>query len=394
MVLGFNELGADSIHRVVEDVLAIDSSNIIAAVMRAQTLTALGRNVDAAGAWSRVVEMRADSLPISLDAVDQLLRLQRPAAALEATRRLVALHPGEARVRRMSFRAYVAMGAWPQAAALGDSLDAEDFDFRDDSTYSIRHIESLRITGDTLGALAKSARSVKRHPGDSLLYVQYAKLISGESGAVLPRGIALFPGTSELHVLAAREALGAGKRRAAIASLGSAVQHDPLLTQGFLQLAELWFEEGQPDSALSAIARAPRGDNPELLRAYAIGRGRQLIRQATDSTPEVWRRGVGLFSLADSLDSQSDSRSLIVASSLQLARSELVMSAGVRSCTEASRASDALTWASSTLDRGLGDTPSQGELHEAYDALRKAVDNAMRVFCASRPDRQHEPLAT
>jgi len=227
---------------------------------------------------------------------------------------------------------------------------------------------------------------VKRHPGDVGLYLQYLKLVTGENAAALARGLAFFPGSSELHVMAARSAVSAGRRRDAIASLSAAVGTDPFLLQGFLQMAELWFEEGQPDSALAAIARAPRQGATDLLRAYAIARGRQLIRAASDTTPLAWKRAVSLFAMADTLDSQSDSRALLAASTLQLARSELVVATQVKACPEASRASDALHLSSATLDRGVGEGSGATELYEAYGALRAAVDNAVKILCAPPPN--------
>lgn len=392
VVLPFNEAPADSLRRVTAALLAGDSLNVVAAVMHAQSLMALQRPADAAQAWMRVLALRPDSLTLGLNAMELLLRLQHPALALQVTPRLVALHPEEPRFRRLAFRAHVALGAWPAVAALGDSLDAQDAGFRDDSTYAIRHVQALRVVGDTLAALSKSARVVKQHPGDVGLYLQYLQLVNGENVAALARGLAFFPGSSELHVMAARSAVTAGRRREAIASLSAAVSSDPFLLQGFLQMAELWFEEEQPDSALAAIARAPRNGATELLRAYAIARGRQMIRAASDTTPRAWQRVVSLFALADTLDSQSDSRALLAASTLQLARSELVIATQEKTCPEASRARTVLDLSSAMLDRGVGEGGSATELHEAYGALRAAVDNAVKVLCPPPPPNDSGPI--
>jgi hypothetical protein len=286
------------------------------------------------------------------------------------------------RIRRLAFRAYVALADWKAAAALGDSLDVGDPEFRDDSTYAIRHVEALRLTGDTLGALAKSARTVKQHPGDLLLYVQYVKLIGGENGAALPRGVASFPNSPELRVLSARSSLTTGKKRDAIASLSAAVTFDSTLTQGFLQIAELWFDEHHPDSAVAVMSRAPRtGVNADLLRTYAIARGRQVVRTASDSTPEAWQLAISLFSLADSVESREDSRGLIAATTLQLARGALVLASKARDCPDANRANGLLGLTADALARGVGDGESATELKDAFGAMRSATDNALRLYC-------------
>jgi tetratricopeptide (TPR) repeat protein len=381
MALRFVNASADSVVRVAEDILAVDTVNIVAAVIRAAGLTSLERPAPAALAWARVLELRPDSLDLALTGVETMMRLQKPQLALEWTRKLIAIHAGELRLRRLLFRANIALSQWKDAAALGDSLDVADQEFRDDSTYATRHIEALRLIGDTLAALSKSARVVRQHPGDLVLYLQYVKLINGEAATALPRGLALFPEASELRVLQARAAVSGGRRREAIDALGAAVSSDPTLVNGFLQMAELWFEEGQPDSALAAIGRVPRGTSNDLLRAYAISRGRQTIRTANDSTPSEWRRAISLFSLADTLDSQDDTRSLIAASTLQLARSELLAAIRTKTCPESQRSDQALLVTAAVLERGVGEGSSATELREVYAAMRESVDNALKVLC-------------
>jgi hypothetical protein len=385
IVLRFTNAGSDSIVAVTSSILAIDSMNIVAAVMRARHLSERAGGDVRGAAWRHVIRVRPDSVDLALEALDEMMRMSRPALVLEAARTLVPLHNGDMRFRRLAFRAHIALGDWKSAAALGDSLDAEDAEFRGDSTYAIRHVESLRLIGDTLSAIAKSARSVRQHPGDLMLYVQYVKLIGGETAAALPRGLAAFPGASELHVLSARAALSTGKRRDAIAALGAAVNIDSLLTQGFLQMAELWFDEHQPDSALAVIARAPRtGDQRELLRMYAVNRGRQLVRAGSDSNTVPWLHSLRLFALADTVESREDSRGLIAATTLQLARNALVAASKSHECPDVNRANETLELTASALTRGVGEGNGSDELKEAFGAMRSATDTAMRVYCNTK----------
>ena len=118
-------------------------------------------------------------------------------------------------------------------------------------------------------------------------------------------------------------------------------------------------------------------------------------QRAAEEAVRRWRESGTLFfpdippdaaaPLADTLDSQSDSRALLAAASLQLARSELVIATQVKTCPEASRASSALEVSSAALDRGVGEGSSATELYEAYGALRSAVDNAVKVLCPPPP---------
>lgn len=381
VVLRISGVASDSVIRVADQVLAIDSTNIVAAVVRANSLTT-EKSRDAVDAWDKVVRLRPDSLDLAIAGVEELLRLQEAARAVDACRLLADFHKGEMRIRRLAFRGYVALSRWKEAAALGDSLDYEDVAFRSDLTYAIRHIEALRLSGDTLSALSKSARSVKEYPGDLSIYLQYAQLVKGEGLVVFPRGLVLFPGSSELHVLAAREAVAAGKKREALASLEQAVQADTSLTQGFLQMAELWLGEQEPDSAIAVISRAPRkGPRAELLRTYAMARGRQMIREAPDTAFATWKRALSLFSLADSVDSRDDTRSLIAASSLQVARGSLVVASKSHDCPNATRANDALGITAAMLGLGVGDGESANQLRQAYDEMKPLAEKAVKTLC-------------
>jgi tetratricopeptide (TPR) repeat protein len=371
----------DSVIRLADMVLSIDSTNIVMAVVRARSLSDLKSQL-AAEAWERVVRLRPDSLDLAIAGVEELLRLEQPARALGAVQQIAAVHKEEMRVRRLTFRTYVALSQWKNAAQLGDSLDYQDVAFRSDSMYAVRHIEALRLSGDTLSALSKSARSVKEFPGDLSIYLQYVQLIKSEDSSAFPRGLTLFPGSSELHVLAAREAVAAGKRRDALASLGAAVQSDTTLTQGYLQIADLWFNEQEPDSAVAAVTRAPRGGaRAELLRTYAMARGRQMIRGVPDTAFAVWHRAIALFSVADSVDSRDDTRGLIAASNLQIARGSLVAASKARDCPNASRATDALGVTAAMLERGVGEGGMADQIREAYDQMRPIADSALKIYC-------------
>jgi tetratricopeptide (TPR) repeat protein len=300
-----------------DEVLALDTANTYAAVIRAEALESEHRPSEAAAQWSRVYIMQPDSLLLGVSIVEALLRLQKPAAALTDARELAAL------------------AHWKEAAALGDSLERDDAAFRADSNYTTRHIEALRQSGDTLAALECSVRGVRRYPTDSRIYLQYLQLLGVESAVALPRGLAKFPDVPELFVLAASTARKTGNRTAAIRAGLEAIKRDSSLTQQYLQISELLLEDNRPDSALKILARAPRtSEQSELLRGYAIGRGVTLL---TASKSRVC----------------GDSRS---------ADATLIISA-------------------SAIDRGLGESANVAEIKTAFDAMRVAVDNATKVLC-------------
>ncbi|HEX7546303.1 MAG TPA: hypothetical protein VF368_06220 [Gemmatimonadaceae bacterium] len=374
---------ADSVLSVADQILGLDSLNVAATVGRAIALQAENRAADAERAWLKATDLRADSLDLGVRAAEALLQLPRPASALELTRRLSTLDAGDPRLRRLRFRASYALSSWKETAALGDSLDvAVDVEFRRDSSYAVRYVEALKQSGDSIGALAVSARAVKRYPGDARVYSQYLALVGGENSAALPRAIERFPADPEFYVIAAKNARDSGRRRDAIAATAAAVRADPGLSQGYLQMAELWFEEQLPDSALAVLRRAPRtGDGAETLRSYAIARGARVLRSAGDTSLALQRLAVSFLVLADSVESREDSRSYAAAGMLQLARGELVLAARTRACPDVQQADATLRAAASELERGVGGAAAADGLKQAWNAMKTAVDNAARVLC-------------
>ncbi|MEY4957779.1 MAG: hypothetical protein RL409_2036 [Gemmatimonadota bacterium] len=373
---------ADSVRRVADDVLAIDSTNLFAAVMRADALEAERRPADAGAQWRRVYAMRSDSLALGIRIVEALLRVQRPADALANATDLQTRLGANATLRRLAFRAHATLAHWKDVAVLGDSLEHEDEVFRTDANYAARFIEGLRQTNDTLGALEISVRAVRRHPTDSRVYVQYLQLLGVETLHALPRGLTTFPDVPELYVMAASAARQAGKRADALRATREAIRRDSSLTAQYLTLADLFVEEHQPDSAAATLARAPRrGEQSELLRTYSIARGLLLLRGAGDSLPTQQHAAIAMLTLADSIESRPDSRAYVAAATLQLARSQLLQASKTRLCADSRLASETLAVSASAIDRGLGDSANATEITTMFGAMRSAVDNATGVLC-------------
>lgn len=372
----------DSVIAVADYIIARDTANIVAHTLRAFALTSEGRNSAAIAAWQRVVALKPDSLDLGAEAIENLLRLGRPREALAAVEAVAAFHTTDLRLRRQRFRALHTVARWSEAAALGDSLERIDAQFSSDPIFIARYVESLKMHGDTLRALSKSARSVAEHPADGRLYVQYVELVSGENRVALARGLAKFPSFAALRVLAAQQARAAGDAGAERTALAAAVEADGSQGPVYLRLAELWFREGRADSALTVLSRAPRsGEGASMLRAYVVGRGLELLRASVDSVPDSYVTPVGLLVLADSIDSGEDSRRLVVAASLQQARAHLVVGASAQSCDPIQRAGAGLAVVTQVIQRGVGAGAAAAELVEAHDGLRAAVGEAERVLC-------------
>ncbi len=369
--------------RLATEVLAQDTASVIAATIKAQAHTALGHR-EASAAWARVLALRADSLELATTAAEELLRLDHAAAAA-ALPRVRGLHPDAAEPRRQHFRALYLVGAWAAAAPLGDSLDAGDDLFRDDPAMTRRLVDAHLQSGDTITAVARAATGIRRHPSDDQLYGRYAELIEIERARAIPRGLGLFPASDILRLLQARVARASGNSADEKAALAAVLTLQPQDVPVALRLSELWWSEGQPDSALQVLGRAPRaGDHTDLLRATALGRGQTLLRTMSAATPaRAIQLAVAFVGLADSVRSAPDSRALLVAGLLHSATRRLSLAAETRACPAAREGGAELSWADSLLR-----VPANGaaevaldELIEAHRRLQEYATQALAQWC-------------
>ena len=183
-------------------------------------------------------------------------------------------------------------------------------------------------------------------------------------------------------MIAAQQARASGDRAAERAALTAAIATDGSLVQSHLRLAEIWAQDGQPDSALAALRRVPReGSAATVLRAYAMGRGVEALRAAVDSVPATYALPLGFLALADSVDSRDDTRSLLAAVTLQAARAELVAAIAGPDCEGLRRAAARLDESALLLSRGVGTGAAADELRVAQEALGAAVADAQKRGC-------------
>jgi hypothetical protein len=234
-----------------------------------------------------------------------------------------------------------------------------------------------------------SVRGVRRFPGDSRLYLQYLQLMGTEQAVALPRGLTRFPEVPELRLLAAREARRSGNRRVAIQR--NARRHRARLVAGHaVSRPRRSAARGEPGrqcgrGAYSVAPRAP-AIRRKPLRSYVPSPAvLQQLRAAADTAPARQRMALHLLLLADSVDSREDSRATVAAASLQVARSHLVDAFRTNACADVQRADATLIISAAAIGGGLGNIASAGEIVAAFDAMRKAVSDALATRCKGAP---------
>jgi tetratricopeptide (TPR) repeat protein len=234
--------------------------------------------------------------------------------------------------------------------------------------------------------LATAAAGVAKFPKDAPLYVTYLQMLRAESDAALPRGLALFPESAELHVLAAASLKASGNAAAALEETKRALATNPRLPHGYLQLAQLEIDAGQPDSALVAIELATKfGEDRNTVAQFALARGNALYKAATASQKrDDFQRAIRFLTIAERIAPSPQAKFLLGASALSVSQSAATEATPAKSCELSRLADTSLTDAEINLVSGGSAAPDAAKQFLDYVAkLRPYVTGQLKSFCTS-----------
>src|SRR5262249_6791891 len=185
------------------------------------------------------------------------------------------------RFLQLKWRAAYDNKSWPLAIASGEQLLQRDSLARGDSSFFLRLGLAYHTNNMPFKAIETLAHGVANFPKDVRLYSLYTQYIKAEADTVVPRGLALFPQSSDLLALNAKELRARGKIAESLEATKQAVALDTAMVQGHLMIAQLELELGRPDSALVALhAGLSRGEDSALVAAFALSKGNALYRAA------------------------------------------------------------------------------------------------------------------
>ena len=189
--------------------------------------------------------------------VNALSRDGNAAIAQPIIDRATTAHTDNLILLRLRWLVHLATSDWKGAVTAGEQLLARDPATQAEAEFYGRLSSAYRADSQPARALSTVAAGVARFPKHAGLYVAYLQLLRSEADAALPRGLAAFPESPELHVMAAQAFKGSGNTAGALAETKQAIAANPRLAHGFLQLAQLELDAGEVDSAYAAIERAP-----------------------------------------------------------------------------------------------------------------------------------------
>lgn len=376
----------DSVVAVAQALLDVAPRNAIALEALAQALDAENKSDAAAPVWVRLLATDSSSEDLIDKVVNALARGGHAQLAAPLIDRGTDEHPDNLPLLKLRWLVHLAMNDWKGAVFAGEKLLARDIAVQADPEFYARLAGAYRADSEPARALSVAAAGVAKFPRDASIYVTYLQMLRAENDAALPRGLALFPESAELHVLAAQSLKSAGNAAAALAETRRALEANPRLAHGQLQLAQLEMDAGHPDSALAAAERAPKlGEDPATVAQFALARGNALYKAATTSQKrDDFQRAIRFLTLAERLAPSAQAKFLLGASALSVSQSAAAEATPARSCELSRLADSSLTEAEINLVAGGSAAPDAAKQFLDYvGKLRPYVADQMKSFCAS-----------
>jgi tetratricopeptide (TPR) repeat protein len=378
------DVKADSIIAVAQAVLQVEPTNSVALEDLAQALDFGQKSAEAAPVWVRLLATDTLSEAMVEKVVNALAREGNAKIAVPLIDRGTDQHPDNLPLLKLRWLVHLAEKDWKGAVAAGELLLAKDLAAQADADFYSRLSLAFREDSQPARALSTAALGVSKFPKDAPLYVTYLQLLRVENAAALPRGLAAFPNSAELHVLAAQSLKSSGNATAAMEETKRALAANPKLPHGFLQLAQLEIDAGQADSALTAIDQAAKnGESSATVAQFALARGNTLYKAAQASQKrDDFQRAIKFLAVSEHIAPSPEAKFLLGASSLSVSQSAATDAAPAKSCELSKLADSSLTDAEINLVSGGSVAPDAAKQFLDYVAkLRPYVADQVKSFC-------------
>ena len=382
--LAKQDVKSDSIVAVASAVLSVAPANPIALEHLAVAYDALEKSESAAPAWIKLLATDSSNEDMIDRVVNALSREGNAKLAQPLIDRGTDEHPDNLILLKLRWLVHLANNDWKGAVTAGERLVARDPATQADPEFYSRLALAYRADSQPTRALAVAATGVAKFATNAPLYITYLQLLRAESDSALPRGLAAFPNNPELHVLAAQSLKGSGNTAGALAETKRALAANPHLPHGYLQLAQLELDAGQPDSAFDAIQVASKnGEDSITVAQFALARGNALYKAANGSQKrEDYQRAMRFLALAAHITPSAEAKFLLGASALSVSQSAATEAPATKSCDLSKLAESSLTEAEINLVSGGSAAPDAAKTYLDYVAkLRPYVADQVKSFC-------------
>ena len=280
-----------------------------------------------------------------------------PGVALPIIRKAVEENPGDAALMRTQFLVELAARETKAALITGAALVALDTAMAD-SSYFFR---------------MSAAYSADSQPA--------------KAAEEIAKGVAKFPENASLLVVSAQAQRAAGQTQQAVETLKKALLLDANVERGQLQLAQLYGELKQPDSAYAALVLADKGADSVLVGDVALDLGNKAQRELkTESVEADYVNTVNYLTLADanatSPERKQQAKFLIGAVALRHGQALLKVGGETRNCAMVKQASEQFAIAQVNVPAGGRFAPqAAGQLMQALGQLLPAASQTEKALC-------------
>ena len=374
----------DSILSIARAILTMESANAAALEAMAVTLDETGKHKEAGPYWVRYLATDSTNEDKIERVVNELSRNGNPQLAASIIDSASARRPENLPFLKLRWLVHLAEEDWKGAIAAGEQLLARDPGSMYSPDFYMRLATAYRSDSQPIRALATAATGAARLPKNPLIYLTYMQLLRAENDIALSRAIASFPESGEMHAFAAQQLKSAGNAAGALEETKRALTANPRLPRGYLQLAQLELEVGQPDSALVAIEQSTEnGESSASAAQFALARGNALYASAVNSQQRTaFERALKFLQLSDRLAPTQQAKFLVGATALSVSRLSVTEAVPARNCELARRANDVLVDAEMNLIGGGATSPDAAKQFLDYvGQLKPYVAAQLKTLC-------------
>ena len=350
---------------MAEEILAIDSRSrralsIAGDIYRRRNLATPTDTVNAnkmIQAYTGLIAADPTNTRLVEDVTKAIAGAGNPGVALPIIRKAVEENPGDAALMRTQFLVELAARETKAAITTGAALVALDTAMAD-SSYFFRMAAAYQADSQP----AKAAEEIAR-------------------------GVAKFPDNASLLVFAAQAQRTAGQTQQAIETLKKALALNPNVEKGQLQLAQLYNDLKQPDSAYAALVAADKGMDSTLVGDVALSFGNSMQRELKPDSPEPdYATVVNFLTFADvnatSAERRQQAKFLIGAVSVKRGQALLKAGGETRNCEMVKKASAQFAIAQVNVPAGGRFAPqAAGQLMQALAQLTPAAAQTEKAVC-------------
>lgn len=344
-VLVRQQAPSESVLAAANEILAIDPNSRAALAISADALQAAGQVDQANELLVRLLATEPNNAQLATRVVDALAASGRYDVAKDIVTKAVQDNLGDVSLIRLQFLILASAGDYKPAIATGEEMIQLDTSMADAGFFT--RMAALYVADSQPTKAADAAK----------------------------RGTTKFPANAELWQLYAQTLRNSGQVEGSIAAAKTALEINPFIPSGWLQVANAYLGLQQQDSAMVAIRNAVvAGDNADFIAGIGSTIGNQLrLAGAAEKSVATLQRAVSVLQFSDSVAALTDDvgpaearkkrtaasgetkarvKFILGAASVQLGQTAGIEAAATKSCETATIADEALVTAMIALPGG------------------------------------------